>query len=256
MFFVLGYQLALIELFLFALTSWCLRICTPLGQINGLVYYWVMFTVLTGIWETFFVINYHNVENIAGNLLVNQTHVWTQNYSGINLNPSNFSQLFYAEYGAYADREYMNSRDDWSRVIESSHSILCGTFSLFAMCYYLFDSMSEYIFCLSVAMGSQLMNSVLYMVNYCIQVQTPSSVNYNTTSFPSGVYLEKRPFMYINIFWTLMPLVIIFYLLDVLRNNKTKMVRGETQTSENTVISREPLPVYSEKKIVAEKMEC
>ena len=97
----------------------------PLGQINGLVYYWVMFTVLTGIWETFFVINNHNVENLAGNLLVNQTHVWTQNYSSINLNPSNFSQLFYAEYGAYADREYMNSRDDWSRVIESSHSILC-----------------------------------------------------------------------------------------------------------------------------------
>ena len=43
------------------------------------------------------------------------------------------SPIFYAEYGAYADREYMNRHDDWSRVIESSHSLFCGVFALVAI---------------------------------------------------------------------------------------------------------------------------
>ena len=220
MFFVLGYQLALIEIFLFGISAWFLRLCTPLNEINGLVYYWVMFTILTGIWETFFVIHYPVVVDVAKGLLINKTHVWTQNYTSYDLNPSNFSQLFYAEYGAYADREYMDSKGEWSRVIESSHSLLCGAFCLLAVINYLFNNVAEFIFCLSVAMGSQLMNSILYMVNYIIQVNEPSSLNYNTTNFPSGKFLEKRPFMYINIFWTLMPVVIIFYLLELLRQKK------------------------------------
>lgn len=242
MFFAEGYKLALIEIFIFGISALTLRLCSNLNQINSLVYYWIMFTILTGVWETFFVIHYPTVINLAENLLVNKTHVWTQNYSSHNLNPSNFSQLFYAEYGAYADREYMDKMDIWSRVIESSHSLLCGAFSFLCIINFLLGNMEKYIFCLSVAMGSQLMNSILYMINYCIQVQQPSSVNYNTTSFPSGSYLDKRPFMYINIFWTLMPLIIIFYLLDVLKVRR-KYAEGTTYENHN---SQEQLPAYSE----------
>ena len=67
---------------------------------------------------------------------------------------------------------------------------------------------------LGAAMGSQLMNSILYMSEYIIQCRDPSNVNYNSDAFPCGFLLIKRPFMYINIFWTIMPGgIIISYLL-------------------------------------------
>ena len=217
-----GIELALLEVLLFALATFTLRVSTNFYKINGFVYYWSMFTILTGIWELFFVLNYSRVNGISNHLLDSKTHVWTSNYSLALLNPNNFSQIFYAEYGAYADREYMTSTDTWSRVIESSHSLMCGFFCLLAMMNFLCDKWGEYIFSLSVAMGSQLMNSILYMANYFNQVRERDNVNFNTTSFPSGKFLEKRPFMYINVFWTLCPLIIIFYLLDILNQRKSK----------------------------------
>ena len=54
-------------------------------------------------------------------------------------------------------------------------------------------------------MGTQLMNSILYISEYIIQLQSENSVNYKN-KFPCGKYLEKT-FMYINLFWTLMPLI-------------------------------------------------
>ena len=62
-------------------------------------------------------------------------------------------------------------------------------------------------------MGTQLMNSILYMSEYFIQTNTPSSINYNTPKFPCGKFLLKRPFMYINIFWTVMPFFILIHSL-------------------------------------------
>lgn len=228
-----GYKLALIEIFIFVFTACILRIFTNFNKLNAFVYYWSMFTILTGIWELFFVFNYDNVIRIANNLIKTKTHVWTSNYTYQELNPNNFSQIFYAEYGAYADREYMTNTDTWSRVIESSHSLMCGIFCLLAMINYLLGKSSKFLFALSVGMGSQLMNSILYMANYFNQVKDKDNVNFNTTSFPSGQYLEKRPFMYVNIFWTLMPLVIIFYLLDVLNKNKGKC-QSNNSINENT----------------------
>ena len=62
-------------------------------------------------------------------------------------------------------------------------------------------------------MGTQLMNSLLYMGNYFIQCNSPSSVNFDKSDFPSGKFLEKRPFMYVNLFWTIMPSLVIIDLL-------------------------------------------
>ena len=239
-----GYKLAIVEVFIFGFTAWVLRISTTFNTLNGFVYYWSMFTILTGIWELFFVLNYDNVVHQAENLIETKTHVWTSNYTSHDLNPSKFSQIFYSEYGAYADREYMTDTDTWSRVIESSHSLMCGIFCLLAMINYLFGKSGEFIFTLSVGMGSQLMNSILYMANYFNQVRDRDNVNFNTTSFPSGKYLEKRPFMYINVFWTMCPLIIIFYLLDVLNQRKSNVSINENQNYKNAKTEKELLKTY------------
>jgi len=63
---------------------------------------------------------------------------------------------------------------------------------------------------INVAMGSQLMNSLLYMGNYFIETKNINSINYNSDTFPCGILMYKRPFMYVNIFWTIMPCYVIY----------------------------------------------
>ena len=58
-------------------------------------------------------------------------------------------------------------------------------------------------------MASQLMNSILYMGEYFIQIKDKHSVNLNTPKFPCGFALIKRPFMYVNLFWTIMPCYVL-----------------------------------------------
>ena len=57
-------------------------------------------------------------------------------------------------------------------------------------------------------MGTQIMNSILYMGEYFIQTRDQRSVN-----FPIGILLTNRGFMYVNIFWTVMPSYCIYSLL-------------------------------------------
>lgn len=216
-----GIFLALLEISTFFIFSYGLKInFKQLINLNKILYYWTTFTILTGFWEFFFVYNYQEVISISENLLLKNNHVWNNNYNLTYILPNNFSKIFYAEYGAYADREYM-SIDDWSRVIESTHAIFCGFFSFMAIIFTISNNNKEYLICISVAMGSQLMNSILYLYNYFYQTKQINSVNYNSTDFPTGNYLSKRPFMYINILWTIMPLYIIIYILKInIRTNK------------------------------------
>lgn len=211
---MIGIFLAFIEIVCFTLISYSIQKYTNLKTLNKILYYWVCFTILTGIWELFFIINYNKVTKISLQLLKNQSHVWTNDYSINYILPWNFSQIFYAEYGAYADREYMSS-DDWSRVIESSHCLLCGLFALFSLLFKYYNINNEYLITLSISMGGQLMNSILYLFNYFYQSNQSYSVNYNSQKFPLGLLCTKRPFMYINIFWTLCPLYIIIILMKI-----------------------------------------
>ncbi len=206
---MIGIFLALIELSLFVVP---IIICRQrnihlksLGIIN---YFWLCFTVLTGLWELSFIINYKNVNLESKNLLKHKDHVWTNNYDLSYLLPWKFSKIFYAEYGAYADKYYMANKGIWSRIIESTHALFCG---LFAFIYLMNvnKKTNTYKVALGVAMGSQLMNSLLYMGEYLIQTTDQNSLNFNTSIFPTGFALIKRPFMYVNIFWTIMPLYII-----------------------------------------------
>ena len=216
---MIGLLLACIEISLFGITSYYIKKNNQhLTNLNNILYYWISFTILTGIWELSFVCNYNSVTKISENLLKNNTHVWTTHYDISNILPWKFSHLFYAEYGSYADREYM-SKDDWSRVIESSHAILCGIFALLCLLYKSGNNINEYLITISISMGSQLMNSILYMFNYLYQTTQKYSINYNTNTFPTGILLIKRPFMYINLLWTLCPFYIIIYLIN---NNQIK----------------------------------
>ena len=204
-----GYIGAALEIYLFIYISSKINQIYKINFDNTISYYWLCFTILTGIWETFYIFNYNNVINMSSKLLQYKQHVWTNKYNLNIILPWNLSHVFYSEYGAYADREYMTNKDKWSRIIEGTHLLLCGLFSLMTIYFYHNKLLHKYYICLGISMGSQLMNSILYCGQYLIQTKNKNSINYNTSRFPCGKYLDKRPFMWINMFWFLMPSYIL-----------------------------------------------
>ena len=207
----LGLTIGAIELGLYLFISHQLRKkWKQFGEIDALTYYWLTMTILTLIWECAFVLNYSTVIDDSQVLLHKEQHVWTNQYDFSYVLPWKLSTIFYSEYGAYADQEYMLRDNDWSRVIESTHALFCGLFAFLALHHKVkYKNNDKYLIMLSVSMGSQLMNSLLYMTNYFNELGYPSSVNYCSTEFPCGFALLQRPFMYVNIFWTCMPLYVI-----------------------------------------------
>jgi len=210
-----GISIAITNLLIFYKISLVLREnVLILQEINNISYYWLMFTILVGIWEFYYVKSKNIVNNLSKNLLLNNDHVWFLKYSLKYLLPWNFSNIFYAEYAAYADREYMYLQDNWSKVIEGSHAVCCGLLSLIGIIFKIFhqNDIINLIF-FSMAMGCQFMNSILYMYQYYIQTKLTNNINYNSDVFPCGKFLIKRPFMYINIFWTIMPIYVVYKLI-------------------------------------------
>ena len=116
---VQGWIIGGIEIIIYFIVSYQIRKRTSILQtMNSITYYWMTMTVLTMIWEIFFVVNYKSVNVLAQQLISNNTHVWTNDYDMTYILPWKLSHIFYAEYGAYADKEYMLLYNDWSRVIE------------------------------------------------------------------------------------------------------------------------------------------
>jgi hypothetical protein len=207
---ILGIYLAIIELSIIFLSGhYYKKISNFRGDIIS--FFWLYFTFFTGIWEFSYLLFYNKTCEEANILLESKEHVWTNRYSIINIIPPLFSVIFYSEYGAYADREYMLPDNNWSRTIEGTHCIFCGAGALLAL-YYIKHKYYFVIFSM-LAMSSQVMNSILYIVNYFHQTRDPDNPNFNTTQFPTGTILNDRPFMYINILWTIMPIYVIFKLL-------------------------------------------
>ena len=199
---MIGLQLAILEIFFIFFCSKKLRNnISKFSSINIIIYYWLIMTVVTGfLWEPFFVLNYKEVSNISKSFILKQDSVWTRRYDITYLLPWNFSYIFYGDYGAWADREYMNLTNDWSRSIESTHAIFSGVFAFLALYNKYKGNNKEYILMIGISMGSQLMNSLLYMIQYFIQLDERYSVNYDSKIFPSGILLSKRPFMWVNLF--------------------------------------------------------
>ena len=203
---------ALIELGLFfVIATWAYQETN--FDYDKVSYYWMTFTVLTGIWEAAYVIFHGRTIETAQNLITFDHHAWFQKYSVTMILPWNLSVVFYAEYAAWADREYMSDKDLWSRLIESTHALFCGIFSGLAFMFKIMGNDMNFKVCLAISMGSQLMNSVLYMGEYRIQTKDPESPNFDTPDFPCGRFYSKRLFMWINIFWSVMPAYLIVRLL-------------------------------------------
>lgn len=224
-----GYIIGIVEIALYFIGSITLRNFYPqIKTINKATYFWVMMTILTGIWEVAYVSNYNQVSHMANNLIITNTHTWTTNYDISYVLPWKLSKIFYAEYGAWADREYMSHSDDWSRIIESSHCTQCALFSLLAILFKISGYHNNYLITLSVSMGTQFMNSFLYMCAYFIQEKEPSNINYNSTSFPSNKWLSDRPFMWVNILWVIMPFyTILYYIIENSRLNSKPPITSE-----------------------------
>ncbi len=205
-----GIGIGLIEISIYLVVGFILREeCTSLKKMNILSFFWLLMTVLTGIWEFAFITQYKQVHDYALEFINNDTHVWTTEYDVSYVNPWKLSKIFYAEYGAHADREYIALDNHWSRVIEGSHAMLCGLFAVLALYFKSRSKNSLYVISATVSMSTQLMNSILYMAQYFFQMKDPNSVNYPSAEFPAGFALLARGFMYVNVFWTLMPLYVI-----------------------------------------------
>lgn len=212
---IVGYNLAILQLIIFYNISYeILNSIIYLQKINTISYYWYMFTILTGIWEYYYIMQKKDVRKYALSNILNNKYVWTEKFNIINLLPKRFSLIFYTEYAAYADREYLVLKDDWSDLIEGTHCILCAIFSFAAIANLTINNYNNYLIAAAISMGSQLMNSILYIGEYIIQIQDPHNINYNSNKFPTGFMLIKRPFMYINIFWTIMPIYNIYMLFN------------------------------------------
>ncbi len=220
-----GYGIGILEIILYLIGSIFVRKSFhQLQDINKITYFWVMMTILTGFWEIAYISDYSQITNYAHQLVNKTEHVWTNNYDVTYVLPWKLSFIFYAEYGAWADREYMSNSDDWSRVIESSHCTQCAFFSFLAIVFKIFENHNNFLICLSVAMGTQFMNSFLYMFAYFWQERERDNVNYPTEEFPSDTFLFKRPFMWVNIFWLVMPFYSIgYYIYKNWNLNKTKL---------------------------------
>ena len=233
---VLGVILALFEVvFIFSGGYVIKHSFENLRDMNTIVYYWFILTVVTGIfWETSFILNYSTVSNYSLALIENNQTVWTNTYDIWNVFPNLFAILFYSTYAAWADREYMSTTDDWSKVIESSHAVFCGLFSLLALYNYTRGNSKEFLITLGISMGSQVMNSLLYMVEYFIQSNDPSNINFNNSTFPMGILLSQRPFMWINIFWLILPSYTLIYYLIIEKKDRILLTpiiaeKGELQ---------------------------
>lgn len=200
---------AIIELSVYGYISHNVRNSLSFDNIDNITYYWLCFTILTGLWELTYLTRKKEVSGISQKLITSKTHVWSNKYPVSSIIPKNFSKIFYAEYGAWADREYMTNSNYWSNLVEGTHCLFCALFSLIALYYYHIGNLENYTISISVAMGNQFMNSVLYLGEYVVQCYDKNSLNYNSEDFPTGKFLSKRLFMWINLPWILFPSYII-----------------------------------------------
>jgi len=207
-----GFTIGGIEILFFFILSGSLKcFFNSVRNMNRVAYYWLCMTTLTGIWEATYIANYNEVVSIANELVDNKTHVWTNQYDFSYVLPWKLSKIFYAEYGAWADREYMSEVDPWSHTVEGTHMIFCAVFAFFGLLSGFERKTIKSVIVVAMAMAFQLMNSILYMIEYGIQTNDKYSVNYDTNDFPVGTAMVQRPFMYVNVFWLLIPTYIIFF---------------------------------------------
>ena len=204
---ILGLWIAIIEVLMYIGTSYFIKKKFNFNNMDNMTYYWLTFTILTGIWEITYLLHQTNIIKNANNLIKNNEHVWTKKYPLSSIIPKNFSKLFYSEYSAWADREYKSKYKYLTMFIPKC--LFCSLLSLISLVSYYNGSMNNFYIALGISMGNQLMNSLLYIFQYTIQIHNPNSLNYITDNFPKGTLLIKRPFILINLAWIIIPIYIV-----------------------------------------------
>ena len=77
-----GLELGIIEIGLFFITSFLIKYkIKNLSNMDTITYYWLSFTVLTMLWEIYFVLDYYNVISYATYLLQKHVKVWDLKYN-------------------------------------------------------------------------------------------------------------------------------------------------------------------------------
>lgn len=211
---ITGMQGAIMELVAFFVGAYIARDYFDLCEINTFTYYWMAFTVLTGAWELAYLFSKLEVSFMGAELIRTKESTFFKTYNLRMIRPRNLSLVFYSDYAAWADRLYMDPKNPWSLVIEGTHCLCCALpclLSLIALTNYYYTLSDQLMFC---GMAWQMMNSVLYISQYLIQTRQSSSPNYDSVNWPCGEYMLGRPFMWINAFWTLCPLLVILTNLE------------------------------------------
>ena len=236
---VSGIVLGIFEIFFIFLGGYIPRhYSSNLKKINAVSYYWFVITIVTGfLWETSYLVNFQGVGNYSRYLIAHNQTVWTNEYNFSYVLPNKFAYIFYSTYAAWADREYMVSSDDWSRVVESSHAFFCGLFAACAVLNKWRGNQFEYLITMAISMGSQVMNSLLYMVEYFIQMNDTHNINYNNATFPAGIMLSRRAFMWINVFWLLLPTYTLIYYLLKYSVRRERFLSNDSDTEKGVLLS-------------------
>uniref|UniRef100_A0A7S4P8S3 EXPERA domain-containing protein n=1 Tax=Paramoeba aestuarina TaxID=180227 RepID=A0A7S4P8S3_9EUKA len=181
-----------------------------LQKIDVVTFCWLTMTAMTGVWEWAYLHYHDDVVADAQTFIATNTHVWTNYYDISYIVPWRFSPIMYTEYAAYADRAYMSTHDPLAQIVELSHLLYCSVFAALAITRKSVGDTYLYLIFMVLALGTQSMQCLMYVSNYFVETTEPHHANFITESFPAGQYWEKRPFFYVNIFWTGMGLVVIF----------------------------------------------
>lgn len=209
-----GWGIGFVEMSLFFLFSFLgKRFISTLRSMSCITYYWICMTMLIGLWETSYLIHYREIDNMSIELRINNTHIWVEKYSTSYILPWNFAKIIYSEYLAWADRDYSYINMDWSNIMERTPAIFTAMFAFIGLFARVCNSvMKSYVF-ISIAMGIELMNTIIYTTQYGINCNNEHNSNYNSYYFPLGVALSNRPLMYVNTFFILMPIVILIKII-------------------------------------------
>ena len=234
-----GWTIGTLELVFFLFFSGGVRyIFSGYRKIDAITYYWLCLTILSGIWEVGYILNYSEIVSTATELIENDEHVWLKQYNFSYTLPWNMAKIFYAEYGAWADREFISNSDEYTHQVEGTFMIFCAISSAFGLMTDFERRSVISVVAVGFAMLIQLISTIIYIVDYVVQLRDYYNVNFYSGDFPVGTMFSKRPFLYANVLWLLMPAYIIFFqLFNVPKNSYT--ILEESDSNEYNYEERE-----------------
>ncbi len=210
-----GFELCIIELIIAMVIFNNIYSIINFIDLPKFVFYWIAFSILVCIYEIAYLYNFKNITRNAKALIKTKNSIWFEKYDISKLLPWKFAKLFYTDYIANSDREYINNNTKYGKIIESTHLFICGGLYLLALIMNIYGNINKFKTLLFMSFGAQIMNIIMYTLFLYFQIHNKFSSNYASKRFPIGRYYEKRPFTYINIIYIIMIIsIIIYYIIN------------------------------------------